>query len=107
VQKMVEVSGGFGTVVGFVHDWATPRDNANSWDLVARYVVPAVNGYLNQYRESQQHVIDNREIFERAGQAVVAKIMENERAVAAMQEQTTGKSAIQSHNAPDLSKVNQ
>ena len=105
IKKMVDVSGGFGTVVGFVHDWATPRDNANSWDLVARYVVPAVNGYLDQYRESQQFVIDHREVFDRAGQAVVAKIMENERAVAAMHEQSNAQSAMQSHNAPDLSKA--
>jgi len=31
--------------------------------------------------------------------------MENERAVAAMQEQSNAESAMQSHNAPDLSKA--
>jgi len=102
ITKMVEVTAGFGTVVGFVHDWTTPRDNFNSWDLVARYVVPEVNGHLRAYRASQQHVIEHREVFDRAGEAVVAKIMENKRAVAAMQEQANAQSAMQSHNAPDL-----
>ena len=35
-------------------------------------------------RRSQKHVIENRELFERAGQAVMAKIMENEKAAAAL-----------------------
>ncbi|MCB1644181.1 MAG: LLM class flavin-dependent oxidoreductase [Pseudomonadales bacterium] len=104
VLEMVKVTGGFGTVIGFIHDWTTPADNFNSWDLVARYVVPEVNGHLRAYRASREHVINNREVFERAGQAVVSKIMENERAVKAMQEQATGASAIQSHNAPDLAE---
>ena len=55
VKKMVEVTGGFGTVIGFIHDWTTPKDNFNSWDMVARYVVPEINGYLKQYRESQDY----------------------------------------------------
>ena len=38
VQDMYKVTGGFGTAIGFVHDWANPRDTFNSWDLVA-YVI--------------------------------------------------------------------
>ena len=104
VRKMYEITGGFGTVVGFVHDWCSPEANFRSWDMVARYVVPEINGYLNAYRESQQNVIENREVFERAGQAVVSKIMENEAAVKAMSETANAASAMESHNAPDLSK---
>ena len=40
IKSVLEVSGGFGTVVGFVHDWANPDNTFRSWDLVARYVVP-------------------------------------------------------------------
>ena len=105
IREMIDVTGGFGTVIGFVHDWCTPADNFNSWDLVARYVVPEINGLLEGYRESQRHVIENREVFERAGQAVMSKIMENERAAAALKEQATARTAIASHNAPDLEKA--
>ena len=104
IRQMIDLTGGFGTVVGFVHDWCSAEDNLRSWDLVARYVVPEINGYLDAYRDSQQYVIENREVFERAGQAVMSKIMENERAAAAMNETVTRGSAIQSHNAPDLGK---
>ena len=46
--------------------------------MVARYVVPEINGYLAKLRKSQKFVIENRAVFERAGEAVMAKIMENE-----------------------------
>lgn len=102
IRDMLEITGGFGRVIGFVHDWANPENTRRSWDLVARYVVPEINGYLERYRESQRYVIEHREVFDRAGEAVMSKIMENERAAKAMQEEATAQSAIHSHNAPDL-----
>ena len=105
IQKMIKLTDGFGTVISFAHDWANPRDTFNSYDLVARYVVPEVNGLLDSYRESQKHVIENRDVFERAGEAVVSKIMENERAAEAMMQDANAASAMQSPNAPDLKKV--
>ena len=85
IEKMMEVTGGFGTAIGFVHDWASRADTMNSWDLVARYVVPEVNGMLDNYRESNQFVIENRDTWLRAGQAIMSKIQENKRAAEAMQ----------------------
>jgi len=103
IRNLQQLTGGFGTVVGFAHDWANPANTAKSWDLVARYVIPEVNGMLDAYRESQRHVIGHRDSFERAGEAVMKKIMENERAAAALNE-PQGKAAMSSHNAPDLAK---
>jgi limonene 1,2-monooxygenase len=105
IRKMYELTGGFGTVIGFVHDWCTPEQNFRSWDRVARYVVPEINGYLKAYRKSQQDVIENREVFDRAGEAVTSKIMENEKAVKALAEEANAGSAMQSPNAPDLKKM--
>ena len=103
IRDMQQLTGGFGTVIGFAHDWANREATLRSWDLVARYVIPEVNGLLDGYRESQRHVIENRDSFDRAGQAVMAKIMENEKAVAAMSEQAEGAASMPSHHAPDLS----
>jgi limonene 1,2-monooxygenase len=103
VRDMIKLTGGFGTVIGFAHDWANPEATMRSWDMVARYVIPEVNGMLDAYRESQRYVIENREVFDRAGEAVMAKIMENEKAVKAMGEQPDGQAAIPAHHAPDLS----
>ena len=83
IHQIMELTGGFGCVIGFVHDWANREDTLRSWDMVARYVVPEVNGLLNDYRESNKFVIDNRGAWERAGEAIASKIRENERAIAA------------------------
>jgi limonene 1,2-monooxygenase len=107
IRQMLDITGGFGTVIGFAHDWANREDTFKSWELVARYVIPEVNGMLDSYRESQRHVIEHREVFERAGQAVLSKIMENERAVKALSEQGQSDAAMHSHNAPDLRKAGQ
>ena len=104
IRSLLETSGGFGAVIGFAHDWANREDTLRSWDLVARYVVPEVNGMLDKYRASNQYVRDHSEFLERAGQAVMSKIMGNERAVAAMKE-GVGASALASPNAPDLNKA--
>src|SRR5690348_936902 len=104
IKSVLAVSGGFGTVVGFVHDWANPENTMRIWDMVARYVVPEINGYLEGLRGSQKFVIENRAVFERAGQAVMAKILENEKAVAALPLTGPGRVAIPTVNAPDLQK---
>ena len=83
IRQMLELTGGFGTVIGFVHDWANRENTARSWDMVARYVIPEVNGMLDEYRESNKFVIENRSTWLRAGDAVAAKIRENEAALAA------------------------
>jgi limonene 1,2-monooxygenase len=84
IKDVYAQSGGFGTIVGFVHDWANPENTFRSWDLVARYVVPEINGYVTKLRESERHLQVNRAVFERAGQAIMAKIMENKDAAEAL-----------------------
>jgi limonene 1,2-monooxygenase len=108
IKSVLEVSGGFGTVVGFVHDWANPENTMRSWDMVARYVVPEINGYLAGLRQSQQFVATNRGVFDRAKEAIMAKITENEAARAALAVTTSGRLgniAASASNMPDLEKA--
>jgi limonene 1,2-monooxygenase len=84
IKSVVDKSGGFGTCVGFVHDWANPENTFRSWDMVARYVIPEINGYVTKLRESEKYLQVNRGVFERAGQAIMAKIMENKDAAEAL-----------------------
>jgi limonene 1,2-monooxygenase len=104
VKRLQELTGGFGTVIGFVNDWASREAMFRRWELAARYVIPGVNGMLDGFRESQQHVITHRDVFDRAGEAVISKIMENEKAVAAMAEASDAQAAIPAHHAPDMAK---
>src|SRR5579871_607208 len=102
IKNVMKVSGGVGTIIGFVHDWANPENTRRSWDMVARYVIPEINGHVAKLRESQKFLIENRAVFDRAGQAVMAKIMENEKAAAALPLTGPGRVAIPPVNAPDL-----
>src|SRR5215472_14260556 len=102
IKSVLEISGGFGTVVGFVHDWANRENTMRSWDLVARYVVPEINGYLAGLRTSREFVATNREYFNRAREAVMAKITENPTAAAALAVTKSPLLAASSSNVPDL-----
>ena len=105
IRNVLEISGGFGTAVGFVHDWASPENTRRSWDMVARYVVPEINGLLNELRRSQDHVIRNRGAFDRAREAVMTKIKENDDARAALASTRSQYiSPASASNLPDLAK---
>src|SRR3954463_4700821 len=107
IKSVLEISGGFGTVVGFVHDRGNPENTARSWDMVARYVVPEINGHLRKLRESREFVATNREVFDRAKEAIMAKVYDNEAAVAALA-LTRGSrlgDVASASNAPDLDKA--
>ena len=104
IKEVIALSGGFGTVIGFVHDWASPENTFRSWDMVARYVVPEINGYLRELRQSREFVVNNREYFDRAKQAVMAKIEENPLAAEALKVTKSPMLAASSSNVPDFSK---
>jgi len=105
IRRLQEISGGFGTVIGFAHDWANRENTLRSWDLVARNVVPEINGLLEGYRASRQYVVEHRDSFERAGQAIMQKIMGNERAAAALAETRRAATATTGGHTPDLDKA--
>jgi limonene 1,2-monooxygenase len=100
IKKVVDSSGGFGTCVGFVHDWANPENTFRSWDMVARYVIPEINGYVTKLRESERHLQVNRAVFDRAGQAIMAKIMENKDAAEALKVTTNPRVAAAAAQVP-------
>lgn len=105
IKDVYAKSGGFGTVIGFVHDWANPEDTRRSWDMVARYVIPEINGYVAKLRESQKYLIDNRAVFERAQQAIMAKIMQNDAAAEALKHTKSPRFAAASASVPDFEKA--
>jgi len=77
IRHLQELTGGFGTVVGFVHDWANRENTSRSWDMVARYVIPEVNGMLEGYRESFKYTNENRSAWTRARDAIKKEMTEN------------------------------
>jgi limonene 1,2-monooxygenase len=106
IRHLQELTGGFGTVVGFVHDWANRENTSRSWDMVARYVIPEVNGMLEGYRESQKYVNENRSVWDRAAEAVKSKITENPNAFAAAKEdEEAGRDFFDFHEQKEVQKL--
>ena len=85
IKGLQHVTGGFGVVLGFAHDWANVEATRRSWDLVARYVIPAVHGTTAPQIASAQYVAANKtELIAGATAAVMNKIMTHEGATAAL-----------------------
>ena len=85
IQEMIEITRGFGAVIGFAHDWANRENTKKSWDLVARYVMPAINSMLNDYRDSYNFVINNRDTWLRAKDARFKNVEQHESAANVME----------------------
>lgn len=84
IQKVVDLTGGFGTVIGFAHDWASPEATSRSWELFARRVMPEFNGMLAPLRRSADRVSANKaSLIAGAGAAIVDQIKRDPRASAA------------------------
>jgi limonene 1,2-monooxygenase len=79
IRRMQDITGGFGMVLNFAHDWANPEASNRSWDLIARHVIPEINGQIEPMRASNAWVSENRESFTRAGEAIMSKIAANAR----------------------------
>jgi limonene 1,2-monooxygenase len=85
IEHLQQLTGGFGVVLGFAHDWANRENTLRSWDLVARYVIPALNGSVRPMQASADYVETNKsELIGGASQAVLSKILAHEGAAAAM-----------------------
>ena len=101
IRRMQDITGGFGMVLNFAHDWANPEASNRSWDLIARHVIPEINGQIEPMRASNTWVRENRESFTRAGEAIMSKIAGNARAVAALANAGVGSQSITPHVALD------
>lgn len=60
IERMLEMSGGFGAVLGLAHEWTTWEKTKHSYELWARYVAPRFQGQLDRIEESQRFVAENR-----------------------------------------------
>ncbi len=111
IRSLQDITGGFGVVLGFAHDWANREATLRSWDLFARFVAPEVNGLTRNQQRSADYLHDNKqELMAGATAAVMAKIQGDPRAAAAMavtikqaQEQAQG-GGFRPGAAPDTSK---
>ncbi len=63
-ERLLELSGGFGAVLGMAHEWTSLEKIEYSYQLWARYVAPHFQGQLTTISQNQQWVAAHRgEIF--------------------------------------------
>jgi limonene 1,2-monooxygenase len=71
----VEIPGGFGTLIGFAHDWPPREAQLRSFEMFARYVIPRAQGLIEPLKRSADYVAGHKhELMEAAGQAVLGAI---------------------------------
>ena len=46
IERLANISGGFGGLLGLAHEWAPREKILHSYELLARYVMPHYNGSL-------------------------------------------------------------
>jgi limonene 1,2-monooxygenase len=79
IARLQEMSGGFGTLLGFAHDWAGRGEEMfRSYELFARYVIPRVQGLIDPVQRSADWVSERKdELMHGAGQAILKAIREH------------------------------
>ena len=64
IERLQEISGGFGTFMIRVEDWAPRETIHRSYELLARYVMPHFQGTLSGIITSQQWASDRKEALQ-------------------------------------------
>jgi limonene 1,2-monooxygenase len=54
IQRLAEQSGGFGCYLLMAHEWANPEATRRSYELFARYVMPAFQNSATRLQASER-----------------------------------------------------
>ncbi|MGA2210675.1 MAG: LLM class flavin-dependent oxidoreductase [Acidimicrobiales bacterium] len=78
IQRLADQSGGFGTYLIMAHEWADRAETLRSYELIARYVMPAFQTSAGALVASRDWAADNRPTFiGEAGAAVFTAIQKH------------------------------
>jgi limonene 1,2-monooxygenase len=75
IAKLEALAGGFGTVLAFAHDWTTREQALRSYEMIARYVMPRVQGMIRAVQDSADRVRANKQqLMEKVTGAIMKAI---------------------------------
>jgi limonene 1,2-monooxygenase len=77
VERILELSGGFGCLLNLAHEWASTEKTLRSYELWARYVAPHFQGQLAAIHASRDWFAAKREQIFAAPGAAMAKAYED------------------------------
>lgn len=73
IENILELSGGFGALLGLAHEWTSYEKTKRSFELWARYVAPRFQSQLPATEGSQEWVADHRATIFGANPAAIGK----------------------------------
>ena len=73
VDRIFEITGGMGTLLFNAHEWTTWEKTLKSFELWARYVMPAFQGQIARKQENQEWVAAHRATIFAPAQAAIGK----------------------------------
>lgn len=73
LERLTEATGGFGGFLVLANDWADRERTLNSYELIARYVIPHFTGMLDPLRSSYDMVVRNKRSYGTPAMAAIAK----------------------------------
>ncbi len=76
IEKLQEITGGFGTFLLWTNDWAAPAATERSYELFAREVMPVFRGSTRALLESEHRTIDGHEHRAQVSRAALARAVE-------------------------------
>jgi len=75
IERLQKLSGGFGTILCFAHDWTTREQALRSYEMIARYVMPRCQGLIKPIERSAERVrASKKELMEKASGAILKAI---------------------------------
>lgn len=75
IEKLQALSGGFGTILCFAHDWTTREQALRTYEMIARYVMPRCQGLIKPLEASAARVTAKKgELMEKASGAILKAI---------------------------------
>lgn len=76
IERLALQSGGFGTYLIMAHEWADREATLESYELFARYVIPALQGSTKTLSASRDWAAENRPDFIGAAGAAITTAMQ-------------------------------
>ncbi|HVA79746.1 MAG TPA: LLM class flavin-dependent oxidoreductase [Candidatus Binataceae bacterium] len=78
IKRLQELSGGFGTVLAFAHDWAPREQMWRSYEMIARFVAPHFQGQLLSIDHSAARVSANKAKLMAAATGAIMKAISSD-----------------------------
>ena len=71
LQWLDEVSGGYGGLMVMAHEWASREKTLRSYELLARFVMPRLQGSLESLERSYVDAVDKAAVISEAGRKAI------------------------------------